>query len=214
MMAGAVATLSQGMSKMNGLNRASFCGSAPLLVLAATFVIGGAEIVRCWGDESGRPRASNERSGMVLTSEPAVETEKGDSSETNRAQQITFDDLNLNLKKEKPYDASLLTEKVKQLDGKTVRIRGFLYPSFKEHGITQFVLSRDHDFELLDKCVVVDLTPPTAISFVVHAIDVEGVFSLREFKMEDGTVIAIYHLEGKKVQLVPGVLAPPSKNGC
>jgi hypothetical protein len=49
---------------------------------------------------------------------------------------------------------------------------------------------------------------------VNHAIDVEGVFSLREYKTPEGKVIAIYRLEGKKVELVPGVKPPRSKYGC
>jgi hypothetical protein len=132
----------------------------------------------------------------------------------SRPREVTFDDLKLGLTREKTYDASQLTEKVKQLDGKTIRIRGFIYPSVCERTVSQFVLARDYDADVMDAALLVDLAPPVIVNFVLHAIDVEGIFSLREYKTPEGEVYAIYHLAGKKVELVPGVKVPRSKNGC
>jgi hypothetical protein len=167
----------------------------PLLALAATLTIGGTKLVRCWGNEN----------------------KNAPTPEVTSALQISFDDLKLGLNREKPYESSLLTDKIRQLEGKTVRIRGFVHPADKSHGITYFVLVRDHGIDLIDscsKCIVVDLVSPATLDFVNHAIDVEGVFSLREVKTPEGDVVAIYHLDGKKTELVPSVRAPRSKNGC
>lgn len=177
----------------------------PLLVFGAALGIGGVQLVRCWGDENQTNRS--------LT-KPAVETVKVDATQTNCVEKITFDDLKLDVTEKKDYETSQLPEKVKQLDGKTIRIRGFILPTFLNRGIAQFVLSWDYDSNDVASCIVVNLAAPTTIDFVLDAIDVEGVFSLRELKMPDGRVIAIYHLDGKRVRVIPGVRAPRSKNGC
>src|SRR5476651_2718529 len=57
---------------------------------------------------------------------------------------VTFDDVKLELKKGDPYDASLLTPAIKNLDGKQIRIRGYILPGFQQSGITNFVLVRDN----------------------------------------------------------------------
>lgn len=151
---------------------------------------------------------------LLLVLAAALGIGRAELVRVTRARQVTFDDLKLGLTREKAYDASHLTEKVKQLDGKTIRIRGFIYPSVCERTVSKFVLARDYDADLMDAALLIELAPPATVDFVLHAIDVEGVFSLREYKTPEGEVYAIYHLDGKKVELVPGVRAPRSKNGC
>ena len=57
---------------------------------------------------------------------------------------VTFDDIQLDLKKNDPYTPDLLTEKVKKLDGRPIKIRGYILPGFQQAGIKQFVLTRDN----------------------------------------------------------------------
>jgi hypothetical protein len=121
------------------------------------------------------------------------------------AKDVTFDDVKLELKKGDPYDSSLLTDKVKKLDGKSIRIRGYILPSFQQSNIKQFVLVRDNmeccfgPGALLHDCIIVEMTPPATASFTVRPVSVEGVFSIRELKL-DGKYLAIYHLDGKDVK--------------
>jgi hypothetical protein len=190
-----------------------YWGSTQFLVLGMTLFVGWAGLVRCWGVEGKSNRPSTAPSETASSAKAGVEGKSDDSPWADQIKEITFDDLKLDLKKGKEYDASLLTEKVKQLVGKHVRIRGFLYPSFKQSGITQFVLVYD-DCPPVDNCIIVEMVPPNTIDYVVHAIDVEGIFSIRELIAPDGKVHAIYHMDGKEVRLVPGVRAPRSKCGC
>jgi hypothetical protein len=187
--------------------------SAPCLVVGMTLLVDWAGLVRCWADAGKSKRPSTGPSAPASVAKPAVGSEAIASPEMAGVRQITFDDLKLDLKKNKGYDSSLLTARVKQLEGKSVCIRGFLYPTHQQSEITQFVLMYD-DCPPVDHCIVVEMAPPSTIDFVVHAIDVEGVFSIRELKGPDGKVHAIYHMEGKKVRPVPGILAPPSRCGC
>lgn len=119
---------------------------------------------------------------------------------------VTFDDVKLELKKGDPYDASLLTPKIKQLDGKAIRIRGYILPSFKQDGIKQFVLVRDNmeccfgPGALLHDCILVEMLGSATATFTVRPISVEGTFSIREVKDPDGNFVAIYHLDGKEVK--------------
>ncbi len=125
---------------------------------------------------------------------------------TGSVKEITFDDIKLDLKKGDPYDSSILTDKVKSLDGKSIRIRGYILPSFQQTGIKQFILVRDNmeccfgPGALLHDCIVVEMLPPESATFTVRPVSVEGNFSIRELKGPDGNYLAIYHLDGKQVK--------------
>jgi hypothetical protein len=121
--------------------------------------------------------------------------------------EITFDEVKLELKKGDPYSSSLLTDKVKAIEGKPIRIRGYILPSFKQEGITQFVLVRDNmeccfgPGALLHDCILVEMLAPATATFTVRPVSVEGTFSIREVKdPTSGKHLAIYHLDGKEVK--------------
>ncbi len=119
---------------------------------------------------------------------------------------VTFDDVKLELKKGDPYSESLLTPKIKQLDGKAIRIRGYILPSFKQDGIKQFVLVRDNmeccfgPGALLHDCILVEMLGSATATFTVRPVSVEGTFSISPLKDPDGNFVAIYHLDGKEVK--------------
>ncbi|HEV3137997.1 MAG TPA: DUF3299 domain-containing protein [Pirellulales bacterium] len=123
------------------------------------------------------------------------------------AKSVTFDDVKLDLKKGDPYDSSLLTPAIKKLDGKAIRIRGYILPGFQQSGIKNFVLVRDNmeccfgPGALLHDCILVEMTPPGSTNFTVRPVSVEGTFSIREVKDPvNGKHLAIYHLDGKEVK--------------
>jgi hypothetical protein len=119
---------------------------------------------------------------------------------------VTFDDVKLELKKGDPYDPAALTPKVKELDGKAIRIRGYILPSFQQTGIKQFVLVRDNmeccfgPGALLHDCILVEMVSGATTTFTVRPVSVEGTFSIREVKGPDGKHLAIYRLDGKEVK--------------
>lgn len=120
--------------------------------------------------------------------------------------EVTFDDIALELKKGDPYEPALLTDKIKALDGKTIRLRGYILPSFQQSGIKQFILVRDNmeccfgPGALLHDCVVVEMVAPATTSFTVRPVSVEGTFKIHELKGPDGNYLAIYHLDGTQVK--------------
>ena len=118
---------------------------------------------------------------------------------------ITFDDIKFDMKKGDTFERSLLTKKIEELNGSTIRIRGYMLPSFQQKGITQFVLVRDNmqccfgPGAALCDCIMVELKGTTA-TFTTKPIAVEGVFKVDEFNDPDGNTLAVFHLDGTKVK--------------
>jgi hypothetical protein len=121
-------------------------------------------------------------------------------------QNITFDTLKFAIEKNDDYQRSKLTPEIEALDGRDVKLRGYILPSFQQSGITQFVLVRDNmqccfgPGAALYDCVVVDMKPGKTTDFTVRPVAVEGKFELRDFKGPDGKFLAIYHLDGEAVR--------------
>jgi hypothetical protein len=144
---------------------------------------------------------------LVLLSGVGHSVVHGKAPNEGEAKSVSFDDIKLDLKKGDPYDASLLTPAIKNLDGKAIRIRGYILPGFQQSGIKNFVLVRDNmeccfgPGALLHDCVLVELVPPVSTNFTVRPVSVEGTFSIREYKDPvNGKYLAIYHLDGKAVK--------------
>lgn len=119
---------------------------------------------------------------------------------------ITFDDLKFDIKKGDPFERKMLTEGIEKLDGKPIKIRGYMLPSFQQKGITQFVLVRDNmeccfgPGAALFDCIVVQMVDGESTSFTVKPIAVEGTFKVSEFLGPDGKHLAVFHLDGKSVK--------------
>ncbi|HMO85960.1 MAG TPA: hypothetical protein PKC18_13685, partial [Lacipirellulaceae bacterium] len=58
--------------------------------------------------------------------------------------EATFDDLKFPMELEDPFDESLLTDRVRTLFDKRIRIRGYIYPTPRKSGLKQLVLVRDN----------------------------------------------------------------------
>lgn len=120
--------------------------------------------------------------------------------------EITFDTLKFDIEKGQPFKRTMLTPAVEKLEGRRVRIRGYMLPSFQQSGIKQFVLVRDNmeccfgPGAALYDCVIVEMVNDQSCEFSVRPIAVEGTFSIREFKGPDDMHLAIFHLDGERVR--------------
>lgn len=119
---------------------------------------------------------------------------------------VSFDDIKFEMLKGEPFARSMLTDKINVLDGHSIRIRGYILPSFQQTGLTQFVLVRDNlsccfgPGAALYDCIVVDMRPGKSTDFSISPVTVEGTFSIRELLDADGKALAIYHLDGESVR--------------
>jgi hypothetical protein len=87
------------------------------------------------------------------------------------------------------------------LDGKRVRVRGFMYPPFKEEGLRQFILARDNQICCFGKnpkiydLVYVAMRDGVTASYIQNRpFDVVGTFRIRP-DAEDGEWFSLYELE-------------------
>ncbi len=137
---------------------------------------------------------------------PAPEREADAERERDQLVLITFDDLELKMAKDSVFDRSLLTDRVKELDGHRVRIRGFIYPSImQQSGITKFPLVKNTQCKfgpggIAHHLIVVEMQEGSSTSFTVRAVAVEGRLSLSPLEGPDGNTWAIYHVVGEKVE--------------
>ncbi len=122
---------------------------------------------------------------------------------------ISFDDLKFDIEPDAPYDPSMLTDSIRELDGKVVKLRGFILPStlFRETNIDEFVLVRDNQEccfgpgAALFDCVVVNLVGDVRTDFTTRPVTVTGKFRLKEYKYpDDSGHFAIFNLLGTAVK--------------
>ncbi|HWB10942.1 MAG TPA: DUF3299 domain-containing protein [Pirellulales bacterium] len=134
------------------------------------------------------------------------ETRQSASPGAERTRDITFDDLKFNIEKGDPFKSSLLTEKIESLEGKPIRIRGYILPSFQQSGLTQFVLVRDNlsccfgPGAALYDCLIVEMKAGKSTDYSLYPVAVDGIFSIREMLDPDGKTVAIYHVDGESVR--------------
>jgi len=110
------------------------------------------------------------------------------------------------MQKGEPFARDRLTQRVTDLERQRVRIRGYILPSFQQSGLTQFVLVRDNQEccfgpgAALHDCVVVRMQPGQTAEFSIRPVAVEGRFRVEELRGPDGRHLAIYALDGERVQ--------------
>lgn len=134
----------------------------------------------------------------------AVAPQAARAEESSGPRNITFDDIKLELKKDEKFVADKhLTEKVEKLDGKKIKIRGWIHPAvFSATGIKKFVLVRDNQEccfgpgAALHDCIYVTMAPGKSTDFTTKPISVEGTFRIEEFEI-DGRQMAIYQMTGE-----------------
>jgi len=119
---------------------------------------------------------------------------------------LSFDDIAFEMEQGAAFSRELLPERVTDLAGRHIRIRGYILPSFQQSGLTQFVLVRDNmeccfgPGAALYDCIVVSMQPGRSTDFSVRPVAVTGVFRLKELIGPDGKHLAIYALDGEEVR--------------
>lgn len=123
------------------------------------------------------------------------------------ATRIRFEDLDLGsipaLTEKTAALADAIPEWIRELSGKTVRIRGFMYPTFKAENITTFVLTRDKDIccfgpnPKVHHRIHVVLAAAETANYMEQPFDFQGVFKV-DAQFDSGELFQIFHLEDAK----------------
>ncbi|MCA9125937.1 MAG: DUF3299 domain-containing protein [Planctomycetales bacterium] len=123
-----------------------------------------------------------------------------------RKGEINFDDLKFDIEKGGEFQREMLTKEIEALNKKTVRIRGYIYPTFQREGIKEFVLVRDNleccfgPGAAIFDCIRVKMEPGKTATYTTRPVAVRGKFEIDEFRIPDGPLLAIYKLTAIEVQ--------------
>jgi len=118
---------------------------------------------------------------------------------------ITFDDLELDMPVGTMFDRGMLTPRAAQLDGQQVRLRGFIFAGgvFQQTGITNFPFVKNTQCKFgpqgLAYCVIlVELVEGVTTDFTTYPVTVEGTLTVAPFN-DEGFTWSVYHLQGRRV---------------
>ncbi|MFK7777259.1 MAG: hypothetical protein QM501_03910 [Gimesia sp.] len=109
---------------------------------------------------------------------------------------VSYDDIDLlkvmNMEPVTPNALELMPQWLKDLDGKRIRIRGFMYPPFQQTGNEYFQLARDNQIccfgknpKIYDLFPVVMREGVTADYILNRPFDVVGVFHIKAETLDD-----------------------------
>lgn len=196
-------------SRISPMRRAVFlaAGAVTLSTILALSLPGIAVENNSSKQESGKQDSAKQESSKPDPSKqdaPKPDASKQAAAKGKRID-ITFDDLKFGIEKGQKYKPEMLTDRIKELDGKPVKLRGFMLPGYSQRNITEFVLVRDNleccfgPGAALYDCIVVKLKD-TKANFSIKPIAVEGIFSVNVMEDPDGNHLAVFQLDGTKVQ--------------
>jgi hypothetical protein len=125
------------------------------------------------------------------------------------ALRVSYDDIDLlkvlNMDPVPPDAATYMPGWLKALDGRRIRIRGFMYPTFQQTGVHAFGLARDNQIccfgrnpRIYDVFDVVLHEGATTNYIPNRPFDVVGVFHIRP-EAEDGKLYRLYEMDDATV---------------
>lgn len=159
------------------------------------------------GLNSEKATSSNRVSPRVTSSPVAYlqTTASKAPTEEEEVQHISFEDLEFELEPEDPFQRDLLTSEIEALDGKRIRLRGFMLPSYKADGIEEFVLVRDNQICCFGPGAriyhnsMVAMAPGRSTSFTTRVVVVDGTFHIDEYAL-DGVVYSCFRIVATSVR--------------
>ncbi|HEY3962984.1 MAG TPA: hypothetical protein VGM05_00380 [Planctomycetaceae bacterium] len=124
----------------------------------------------------------------------------------NEALRIGFDDLDLmkliNMDPVTSDCVEKMPEWLRDLNGKQVRIRGYMKPSGLAEGIPEFVFVRSTDLCCFGPkgkvyhLIAVRLKPGTTTDYIeLKPFDVAGKFRIEKIELDDGLIFLLYHID-------------------
>jgi hypothetical protein len=161
------------------------------------------------GDADDRTEAVADvakESAVPASSEPPSPAAPAANRPSGKTHRITFDDLKIDMEQDSVFDPSMLTDRVKSLDGEIVRIRGFIYPSiFQADGITDFPMVMNTECKFgpggqAHHIIRIKMEPGHSTSYTVRPILVEGLLAVRPLEGPDGNTWALYEMTGGRVK--------------
>jgi hypothetical protein len=121
------------------------------------------------------------------------------------AEKITFDDLNLGMAADMVYRPFLLTDRVKQLEGKRLSILGYMHPGVETRkNIKKFILLKNTECKFgpggqADHLAEIYMAEGNSTVLTSKPVKVEATLKIEPFQGVDGNTWSIYRLEDAKI---------------
>ncbi len=155
-----------------------------------------------------RPVAADKK---VEPIDPVKAAQELKAREAARARgEVTFDDLKFDIEKDGEFKEGMITDDIHEMEGKVIRLRGFILPSFlfQQKGFNRFVLVRDNQEccfgpgAALYDCVMVEMEPGKTADFTTRVVTVKGVFSTdtKSYRYPDGPPYAVFKIIASEVK--------------
>ncbi|MDG2382663.1 MAG: DUF3299 domain-containing protein [Pirellulaceae bacterium] len=147
--------------------------------------------------------ASTERSNSDQNAKsvpnPISTTSDPQTKSNNDVVDISFDDIKLPMQEDMVFRPFMLTDRVKELDGKRIRISGYMLPDTRTKGIKQFVLLKNTECKFgpggqADHLLNVLMTEGQDARFRSEPISIEGRLTIKPFQGPDGNTWSIYDI--------------------
>lgn len=111
---------------------------------------------------------------------------------------ISYDDLDLPMEPDTLFEDWMLTQRVRDLDGKRVRITGFMLPGFDSRNVRQFMMLREKEcpYGIGGQAHhVIAVSLKHSATYTTSAVTVEGTLLIRPFTGYNDTTWALYALD-------------------
>lgn len=122
------------------------------------------------------------------------------------AEKITWDDLNLGMQADVVFRPFMISDRVKELEGKRISIVGYMHGGQAgQRGIKEFILLKNTQCKFgpggqADHLADVKLKADSSVLFTPSPIKVEGTLVLEPFQGPDGNTWSLYRLEAAQVR--------------
>ncbi len=121
------------------------------------------------------------------------------------AEKVTFEDLNLGMQADVVFRPFMITDRVKDLEGKRISIVGYMHPPESQRGIKKFILLKNTQCKFgpggqADHLTDVVLKANSSTSYSPSPLKIEGTLVLEPFEGPDGNTWSIYRLESAQIR--------------
>jgi hypothetical protein len=139
---------------------------------------------------------------------PAAQRPRADrgSVRAGDAEKITFEDLNLGMQADMVYRDFMLSDRVKDLEGRRVSLAGYMHAGQSaQRGIKKFILLKNTQCKFgpggqADHLTDVVLREGATTKFTPSDVKIEGIFRIEPFQGTDGNTWSIYRLEDAQIR--------------
>ena len=138
------------------------------------------------------------------------EMEKKAREAARKRGEFTFDDLKFEIERDGEFQETMLTEELKNLNRKPMRLRGYILPNsvFQQSGIKSFVLVRDNKEccfgpgAMLYDCVMIEMMDGKTANFSTRPVSVKGTFEIdtKTYKYPNGGHFAVFRIKATEVK--------------